>query len=172
MRKHCPKDIEIRIDASSAGEIAVEAEAKIPVCPKIVWHVLTDYNRLAETVPGLASSRLAHENGEKKLEQVAEYKTPLFQVRLKTVFRLVETPIRHISFTAIEGDFDRFEGEWTLLSFGGKTHLHYHAVVSPRMYVPQFVLGRRLKKEIEHQLESVTVQACREGCPEMENASS
>jgi len=159
--KPCHRDRSVKVQADAPGEIAVDAQILIDVPPERVWTVLTDYDHLAELIPGVAVSHLVSENGEKCLEQVGELKTPFMQLRLRAVLRLQEIPCQRIDFTAIDGDFNRFDGHWELVCSNGTTHLGYHVVLSPKFYVPQFLLGRRLRKEIEHHLDVIARLACR-----------
>ncbi|KAG0631523.1 hypothetical protein M758_1G260500 [Ceratodon purpureus] len=108
--------------------ITVEAPAQN------VWAVLTDYERLHEFVPNLAICEvLTRDKNRVRLLQEG-CKCLLYMVlHARVVLDLWERPRYEILFQQVEGDFDSFQGKWTLEPLGAQ-HTLLKYVVDTRMH--------------------------------------
>ena len=80
-----------------------------------VWQVLTDYESFAEFLPGVVSSELIENNGERKIfEQTNKIKTFVFSVESRVKIATVESYPKQITFKAIDGDLETLNGQWLL----------------------------------------------------------
>lgn len=80
-----------------------------------VWQVLTDYDRFADFLPGVISSELLENNGDRKIfQQTNKVKTFIFSVESRVKIATVETYPQQIAFRAIDGDLETLNGEWLL----------------------------------------------------------
>lgn len=107
----------------------VVATITVKAPPKDVWAVLTAYENLTEFVPNLANSVvLFRENGKVRLLQEG-CKCLLYMVlHARVVLDLWERPEMDITFKQVEGDFDSFQGQWTLDRFGSQHTLLKYVV--------------------------------------------
>ena len=79
------------------------------------WQVLTDYENFAEFIPGVKSSMLLEQQGDRKVvEQVNKVKTLVFNVEARLQIANTETYPQQIDFEAIDGDLKSLKGKWTL----------------------------------------------------------
>ena len=75
---------EIRFEADGEGElITITASADMQVDPRTVWAVISDYDRLAEFIPDMRSSRVIRRDGDQVLiEQTGEFGFLFFRLSL------------------------------------------------------------------------------------------
>lgn len=97
----------------AVASITVDAPAML------VWQVLTDYNKLAEFVPNLASSERIKlpPSAPKNIVRVRQvgYKRMLYMcLHAEAVIDLIEKPYNEIQFRQVAGDFERFQGKWMI----------------------------------------------------------
>jgi ribosome-associated toxin RatA of RatAB toxin-antitoxin module len=79
------------------------------------WGVLTDYDNFAKFLPGVISSELIDNNGDRKVfEQVNKVKTFVFSIESRVKVATTEVYPGQISFKAIGGDLKSMSGQWTL----------------------------------------------------------
>ncbi|CAN4112703.1 unnamed protein product [Withania somnifera] len=148
-----------------------------------VWEVLTDYERLADFIPGLAVSQLLQkEPNFARLLQIGEQDLAFgLKFNAKGVIDCYEKDLedlptgqkRDIEFKMVEGDFKNFEGKWSIeqcttdsdqeldFSVGQPFHttLSYIVNVEPKLWLPVRLIEGRLCKEIKINLRSVRDEA-------------
>ena len=79
------------------------------------WQVLTDYENFAEFLPGVSSSELLENNGDRKVfEQINNIKTFVFSIESRVKIATTESYPAQIDFQAIDGDLETLNGKWTL----------------------------------------------------------
>ena len=79
------------------------------------WQVLTDYDNFAEFLPGVESSELIEQQGDRKVfEQINKVKTFVFSVKSRIRIAQTETYPQQIAFEAIDGDLENLKGKWIL----------------------------------------------------------
>lgn len=108
--------------AASAEEVTVEAtrrdEALEVVCRalldaphELVWQTLTDYNRLAEFIPGMRSSRVIEQRGaEAIVEQSGEARFLFISYPIDVTLSTVERPPHAIEATLLKGNLKQLHG--------------------------------------------------------------
>ncbi|CAN6853013.1 unnamed protein product [Brassica oleracea] len=141
-----------------------------------VWSVLTDYEKLSEFIPGLVVSELVEKEGNRvRLFQMGQQNIALgLKFNAKAVLDCFEKELeilphgrrREIDFKMVEGDFQLFEGKWSIeqldkgeasdLQFKDfPTTLAYTVDVKPKMWLPVRLVEGRLCNEIKTNLLSV-----------------
>ncbi|MDJ0593972.1 MAG: SRPBCC family protein [Pleurocapsa sp. MO_226.B13] len=79
------------------------------------WQVLTDYENFAKFLPGVKSSELIEQQGDRKVfEQINKIKTLVFSIESRMQIANTETYPQQIAFEAVDGDIETLKGEWTL----------------------------------------------------------
>jgi ribosome-associated toxin RatA of RatAB toxin-antitoxin module len=79
------------------------------------WQVLTDYEHFAEFLPGVISSELIENNGDRKVfEQINKIKTLIFSIESRVKIASTESYPKQIVFQAVDGDLKSLNGEWLL----------------------------------------------------------
>ncbi len=155
----------ITVDVQRNREaVEVDTRVLLPVSPRVVWQVLTDYDRIATFVPGLTVSRLINGTGEPLLlEQQGELRFPVFHVRFDVVARVEEHPYHTIRFRAIRGNMTEMSGEWNVEAIGADegSRLRYHVRVVPEFWVPPVLGPALLKRNFNEQFEALTREMMR-----------
>lgn len=79
------------------------------------WQVLTDYENFSKFLPGVQSSELIEQTGDRTVfEQVNKVKTLVFSIEARLQIANTETYPQQIAFEAIDGDIKTLKGKWTL----------------------------------------------------------
>ncbi len=127
----------------------------VPARPDQVWSVLTDYDHLREFVPDMLESRLLEDHGSVKLiEQVGRSKWFLFGKKARVVLEVEEKRNQRMDFHVVDGDFNTFDGAWTLepRQGGRATLLTYSLSASPKFFAPGFVIRKILDRDIPERM--------------------
>ncbi|KAK4282641.1 hypothetical protein QN277_013995 [Acacia crassicarpa] len=175
-------DVHIEVKILEKNSRRIESRIPIDAPLTTVWNILTDYERLADFIPGLAVSKLL-EKGENyaRLFQVGEQNLAFgLKFNAKGVVDCYEKGLeslrsgikRDIDFKMTEGDFQLFEGKWSILQSNsdgesceeldvreGKTTLSYIVDVKPKMWMPVGLIEGRLCNEIRKNLLSIRDEA-------------
>lgn len=150
---------------SGAGGFKVEAGFWVSVSSETAWEVLSDYDRLAEFVPSLRSSKvLERRAGRVLLEQVAVGRVFAFSRRVRVVLELRETPFERIVFTDTAGeDFERYRGSWRIEPEHGSTRLRivYELEAKRRFAAPDFVASGVLRRNTRSLLRALRKEMLR-----------
>lgn len=122
-----------RVDRSLIlGDIDIVAYVDVPAEASLVWSVLTDYNRLAEFIPDMHTSRVISKPGEvPHVYQKGDKTWLLLGVPLEMVFRMDETPTSRIRFRLVSGNIKKMFGEWQIVQKGNLTRINYRAHMEP-----------------------------------------
>ncbi|XP_062232346.1 uncharacterized protein LOC133929548 isoform X2 [Phragmites australis] len=165
----------------------VRAQVSVDAPLDAVWATLTDYEGLADFIPGLSECRLLHQDHRfARLYQVGEQDLALgFKFNAKGTIDCYEGEMevlpaagarrREIAFKMIDGDFKVFEGKWSVeevdgsIAEGGEisedqglqTTLSYLVELEPKLWVPVRLLEGRICSEIKTNLVSIREQAQR-----------
>ncbi|XP_016649492.1 PREDICTED: uncharacterized protein LOC103327240 isoform X2 [Prunus mume] len=159
------------------SEIGIEAPLNT------VWNLLTDYERLADFIPGLAVCRLLHKTDNyARLFQIGQQNLAFgLKFNAKGIVDCYETPLetlpnlghrRDIEFNMVEGDFEIFQGKWSLQQLNREiscddslieqqmhTTLSYLVDVKPKLWLPIRLVEGRLCKEIKINLACIREEA-------------
>ncbi|KAI8111305.1 hypothetical protein M9434_004877 [Picochlorum sp. BPE23] len=141
-------DIEIhlrRLDGLDYLHRRSIAAIRINAPPSLVWDVLTDYNRLAEFIPNLASSerirlpRAAPENVV-RVRQVG-YKNMFYMcLHAESVMDLVEKPFSEVQFRQVAGDVEKFQGKWAMQEVVGDVQEDYAGPQTLLKYAVEIII--------------------------------
>ncbi|XP_027367536.1 uncharacterized protein LOC113873569 isoform X1 [Abrus precatorius] len=146
-----------------------------------IWTILTDYERLADFIPGLAVSQLLQKGDNfARLLQIGQQNLAFgIKFNAKGIVDCFEKELetlpsgmkREIEFKMIEGDFQLFEGKWSILQqFNSgsceesqvgevSTTLSYIVDVKPKLWLPVRLIEGRLCNEIKMNLASIRDEA-------------
>jgi carbon monoxide dehydrogenase subunit G len=122
-----------RVDRSLIlGDIDIVAYVDVPADASLVWTVLTDYNRLADFIPDMHTSRVVSKPGEvPHVYQKGDKTWLLLGVPLEMVFRMDEQPNSRIRFRLVSGNIKKMFGEWQIVQKGNLTRINYRAHMEP-----------------------------------------
>ena len=131
---------EVSIETTRQGDyIVIDASVDLQTDVRIVWQVLTDYDRLAQFIPDLKSSRVVERNAEGAVvEQLGEYSFLFFSQPIEVRLQVVETPPHRIVSRAIAGSFREMTGSYDLSPVSGGVRLRYAGRMQPKFDLPPF----------------------------------
>ncbi|KAG6550047.1 hypothetical protein Mapa_008561 [Marchantia paleacea] len=172
-----PDAVEVSVEKTGSNQRKITAKILIRATLEDVWAILTDYERLADFIPGLAVSEMLEKRGNgARLFQVGEQDIALgVKFKAKAVVDCEEKPSevhpnlvrRDIDFNTIEGDFQIFKGTWRIEQVGGpstfttqtvggrkehRTFLYYILDVQPKIWLPVALVEGRLTSEVKTNL--------------------
>lgn len=123
--------------------ITVEVATEMPVDPRTVWSVITDYDRLAHFIPYMSTSRVLQRDADRvTVEQTGELVFLFFRQSVEVKLAVLEAPPTRVTARAIGGNLKVLEGRYTIESLpSGYTRLSYSGRLVPDFNVPP-VIGR------------------------------
>ncbi|XP_050388064.1 uncharacterized protein LOC126805016 [Argentina anserina] len=144
-------DVELEIEKTRRNCRRIRSEIKIEAPLATVWNLLTDYERLAEFIPGLAVCRLLEKSENyARLFQIGEQDLA-FGVKFNAkgvvdcyengLERIIDddddlggvTLKRDIEFNMVEGDFEIFRGKWSLQQLSNSGEIASDLLVDQKM---------------------------------------
>lgn len=177
----------VTVDRVGGQVRRVEAVVQVNAPVEVVWKVLTDYERLADFIPGLVENTVLSRNGDRvRLSQVAAEEIAFgASVKVKAVLDIRELPrgialeeqlepivpkyslvgvaSQDICFTLVESrELKEFTGTWHIQegpSGSLTTQLAYVTQVRPQAVLPVGILIGRVKREVKDNLVAVSIQA-------------
>lgn len=118
----------------------VQASADIEADRWRAWEVLTDYDRLAQFIPGMTSSRVMSRDGNTVVvEQNGEATLLFFRFPMQVRLAIEEYPPDRIESRAVTGSFKSLQGTYFLETHGTLLRLRYAGQFTPDFNVPPLI---------------------------------
>ncbi len=134
------------------GAFLVEAVAVFPADPRVAWQVLTDYDRYADFIPDLRSSRIVARSGSGTVvEQRGQAGFLFIRIPLEVRYLVEETPYRTVRSRAIGGDFREMDGRYELSPVPGGLRLTYSGRLVPGFMMPPLFGTTAVRLSVERQ---------------------
>ncbi|KAK9067749.1 hypothetical protein SSX86_011860 [Deinandra increscens subsp. villosa] len=171
-------EIEVEIEKVSSNRRRIRSKVAIEASLETIWGILTDYERLADIIPSLVVSQVLDKRKNfARLLQIGQQNLAFgLKFSAKGVVDCHEQDFkvipygqrRDIEFQMIEGDFELFEGKWSIEQFeqngivAGQqysTTLLYTVEVQPKMWLPVRLVEGRISREIQMNLFTIREEA-------------
>jgi len=146
------------VDVERRGdEVHVEAHAEVDAALAQTWSTLADYDRLAEFIPDMLSSRTLTRTGATAvIEQKAQATFGPFHRRFRLVLAVEEAAGESIRAVAVDGDFRRFDARYDLVAIDvRRTRIDYRAALQPSAGVPPLIGVAVMRSLIRRQFEAM-----------------
>lgn len=143
--------VEISTEKRPGRERRILASILIPQPVEQVWQVVTDYERLADFVPSLTSSKLLpNSEGRIRLEQIGAQCFLRVKFCARVVLDMTEHFPHKVSFSMQEGDFKQFEGAWQLEPTDNTqaTRLSYDLFVKAPLAMPTALIEHHIRHNL------------------------
>ena len=141
----------------SAVRVTTEAVVRAPLT--LIWGALTDYNHLAEFVPGMVSSRVLERRGKRVVvAQSGKARFWFFTYAIDVIVEVTEEPPDALSIRAIRGNLKELEGGYQMKKIDGKEGgylLQWSGVIEPALPVPQALALPLIRSNIAQQFEGM-----------------
>ncbi|NJN22966.1 MAG: cyclase [Leptolyngbya sp. RL_3_1] len=156
--------VEITTESLGDRRRCIKAAVTVPGSLEQVWHLLTDYDRLADFIPNLTlSRRIPHPEQGIRLEQIGSQCFLNIKFCARVVLDMVEQFPHRLDFNMVEGDFKDFAGFWSLETLdspeGPITRLGYELTIRPPRAVPIHLIERHLSRDLTQNLQAICQQA-------------
>ena len=144
---------DVMVHASRRGEVLlVEASAEFDADVRETWQVLTDYDHLAEFIPGMHVSRVLLRDGNGLLlEQKGAARLLFFTYPIEVKLAVDEFPYERITSRAVAGNFKEMRGDYHVEAGEGRITLRYRGRLTPDFFVPPLIGTIVLRKNVERQ---------------------
>ena len=150
----------INVEARREGDaVIVEAHALLHADLEIAWSVLTDYDRYAEFIPDLESSRIVARSGATVIvEQKGQVGFFLFRFPMEVTLSVTEVPRSGITSRAIAGTFREMTGSYTLVRDGDTLRFTYSGRMVPDFLLPPLIGTAAVKAAVKKQFGALVKQ--------------
>ncbi len=133
-----------RVHRDGQSFFSIQASGFVLAAPQQAWRVLTDYDRLAEFVPDLLSSRLITRSAHQAVvEQRSEAGFLFISHAIHLVVRITEQPFSSIDVALVSGNMQRYTAHWQLAPATRDgvqgTLISYAGTMEPDFFVPPLV---------------------------------
>lgn len=144
---------EVAVHASRQGDVLyVEASAEFEADVHQAWQVLTDYDHLADFIPGMRVSRVvARDKDAVVVEQKGEATLLFFTFPMEVRLAVNEFPYDRITSHAVAGNFRGMRNAYYLEARRGRIRLSYSGRMTPDFLVPPLIGTIVLRMNVEKQ---------------------
>jgi carbon monoxide dehydrogenase subunit G len=124
--------------------------------------VLTDFDRLADFIPGMQSSRIVSPPGEPMLlRQVGRTKVTFSEYTFDVTLAVTVDPPREITFRRVAGNLERMDGGWRIEGDLDRCRIDYQAVIEPGFWVPPLIGPLIMRSQVARQIEGLESEIAR-----------
>lgn len=154
---------EVMVHASRQGEVLhVEASAEFKADVRQTWQVLTDYDHLAEFIPGMHVSRIVARGGNNVVvEQKGEARLLFFSYPIEIRLAIDEFPYDRITSRAVAGNFREMSGAYYLEADQERVRLRYTGSMIPDFLMPPLIGTIVLRRNVERQFAALVDEILR-----------
>lgn len=153
----------ITVEARREGEaVLVEAAALIKADLNTAWEVITGYERYAEFIPDLKSSRvLARDSESVIVEQKGQAGFFLFRFPMEVTFVVTEQPRTTITSHVISGTFKEMTGKYLIVEEGDALRLTYSGRLVPNFSLPPLLGTVAVRSAVQKQFSALVKEIYR-----------
>lgn len=150
----------VTVHRAEDGLIRVVADDRIAASPQLVFETLTDFDRLAQFIPDMHTSRIVSVEPLRVLQE-GETGFLAYRFPLSTTMEIDIEPLYRVKFRAVAGNMRDMEGAYLLETHGEITHLHYETQFRPDFWVPALIGPAIMQYEITRQFEGLAAEIMR-----------
>lgn len=153
----------IAIEVVMQGDLIIaNVSLVVPVTPGEAWEVLTDYDRMADFLPNLESSKKIDSNNNKlQVAQKGKAFFGPFSFSFDSVREITLMPYTEIHSRSISGSFRRSDGFMQLLPGDNGTRIVYHSETLPNVRLPRSITIGMTERLMRDQFENMRVEMLR-----------
>jgi ribosome-associated toxin RatA of RatAB toxin-antitoxin module len=145
--------------------VQVQAQAIVRAPHALIWKTLTDYDHLAEFVPGISKSRvLSRRGGATMVEQIGTARLWFFTYTIDVVVESTEQPPHAIGIRVVKGNLKQLDGAYQLEKIDGKDDeflLRWSGVIEPALALPLDLAVPLMRACIEEQFAGMVSEIAR-----------
>lgn len=150
--------IELQVDRIGPL-LQVRATIVTAATAEVCYAVIADFDRLAEFIPGLRSSRIVSEPGQPlELRQIGQTTLGLSRYTIDVTLALTTDPPREITFTRVAGNLRVMNGRWQVQGDAAHCEIDYRAELQPEFWVPPLVGTLLVRRQVQAQLQGLKAE--------------
>jgi hypothetical protein len=147
---------DVDVEAQRQGDaLAISAHATIQAPLAVIWRTLTDYNHLADFIPGMKESRvLSRHGGTAVVEQIGEASFLLFRYPISVIVQSDEHYPTAIGVRVLSGNLRQLAGGYRIEGVPGghgEFRLEWRGIIEPDIALPLFVTAYGLRQAVAEQ---------------------
>ena len=150
-----------QIDVVKQGRVfTVNARFEVTPSAAAALAVITDYESIPRFMPPVKTSIIRRRNGDGRVvvEQEAVSGVMMFSKRVHLLLD-VRVDGQTVTFRDTCGkSFEIYAGSWRLSALDGATVIHYELNAKPNFDVPEFLLGRLMRKDAQRMIERLRAE--------------
>lgn len=152
-----------RTDVARDGSaVQVRSTIEAPAAAELCYAVLVDFDRLAEFIPGMQSSRVVSAPGEPLLlRQVGSTTAGLSSFTFDVTLAVTLEPPHRITFRRVAGNLEQMAGSWQVSGDAAHCVIDYEAVLEPSFWVPPLVGPLLVRHKVEQQVDGLAAEIVR-----------
>jgi ribosome-associated toxin RatA of RatAB toxin-antitoxin module len=157
-----PSSSDVRVE-QSGDRIIVRARAEVDADAGTIWSTLSDYDRLAQFLPDMSSSRtISRDGSEAIVEQKGSAGLGLIRQRFTTLLAVKEIPQHSISMSSVGGDFKLFDARYDIVPLAShRSRIVYDATIIPDVSLPLFITLPIMRATISTQFAALVQEVLR-----------
>jgi ribosome-associated toxin RatA of RatAB toxin-antitoxin module len=151
----------VSVQAQREGTaVRITTQAIVRAPHDLIWKALSDYDRLAEFIPGITKSRVMErrDNNTLIVEQAGKAHLWLFTYAIDVTVEVTERPPDALSIRVIQGNLKQLEGGYVIQKLPGGDNvyqLQWSGVIEPALPVPTAVSLPLMRNNIAEQFEGM-----------------
>ncbi|HLO64292.1 MAG TPA: SRPBCC family protein [Azonexus sp.] len=154
-------DEDVKVEYRDGTYIA-SLRTRTPAPPPIVLAVLTDFEHMAEFMPGLISSRIvAHQGNVYQVSQRGKISFGPFSMSYESLRQIEVMDGQRILSRSLAGSARRMQSEMRIQPMEHGTRLEYHIEVEPESWIPSSLGANFLQHELAEQFNALTKEMFR-----------
>lgn len=164
---------DVLVEAVRRGSaVQITAHATLKCAYQTIWNTLTDYDHLADFIPGIRSSRVLEWRGNEAIvEQVGEAKFLFFRFPIEVTVGSASLPPDVIQIRVLKGNLKRLDGGYRIETLGEGHHvLHWRGLIEPDALLPPVIGTAVMRSNIEDQFKGMVREIERRESAERLNA--
>jgi len=147
---------DVGVDTQLQGNaLAISTHATIRATLPIMWQTLTDYDHLAEFIPGMRMSHVLQRRGPTVIvEQVGEARFLIFHYPIDVVVQSDEHYPETIAVHLLSGNLRRLAGAYRIETIPGTRErfvLRWQGIIEPDIPLPLFITAPGLRETVADQ---------------------
>ncbi len=165
---------QVSIDAAIRDDgVAVHATATVKAPFDVIWRTLTDYDHLANFIPGMERSHVIGRHGTAAIvQQTGEAGVSFLRYPINVIVESDEHPPSTITVRVLSGNLRRLDGAYSLVPVPGRRDefvLGWTGLIDPDMPIPGFIMAEVLKDNISDQFLGMVREIERKARPQVAN---
>ena len=151
----CADNVDVSAHAANGAGVEVHARATLSAPHELIWQTLTDYDQLANFIPGMHKSRVVQWRGHTALvEQEGVARFLLFSVPINVTVESLHQPPGVIAVRLVKGNLRQLEGGYRIdrVAEGEERFvLRWAGVIEAETGLPQLISVPLMRASIAEQ---------------------